>query len=101
MKVLITGASGLVGKALQKSFEDKGYEMLLASRKEAKDDRHVQWDAETGFSGPDRLEGLDAVVHLAGETVFGFGWSEAKKKAIRDSRVHGTRSVVEAISKLK
>src|SRR5215470_11833813 len=101
MKVLITGASGLVGTALQKSFKEKGYEMLLASRKEAKDPQHIQWDAEKGFSEPEKLEGLDAVVHLAGESVFGFGWSEAKKKAIRDSRVHGTRSVVAAISKLK
>jgi len=101
MKVLITGASGLIGTALQKSFTEKGYEMLLASRKEAKDSRHIQWDAEKGFSEPEKLEGIDAVVHLAGESVFGLSWSAAKKKAIRDSRVHGTRSVVAAISKLK
>jgi len=101
MKVLITGASGLIGTALQKSLKDKGYEMLLASRKEAKDSRHIQWDAEKGFSEPEKLEGIDAVVHLAGESVFGLSWSDAKKKAIRDSRVHGTRSVVAAISKLK
>ena len=91
MRILITGASGLIGTALQKSFKDKGYEMLLASRKEAKDSQHIQWDADKGFSEPERLEGIDAVVHLAGESVFGFGWSEAKKKAIRDSRVYGTR----------
>ena len=101
MRILITGASGLIGTALQKSFKDKGYEMLLASRKEAKDSQHIQWDADKGFSEPERLEGIDAVVHLAGESVFGFGWSEAKKKAIRDSRVYGTRSVVAALSKLK
>lgn len=101
MKILITGVSGLIGTALQKSFSEKGYEMLLASRSEPKDESHIQWDVETGFADPERLEGIDAVVHLAGESVSGLRWTEAKKKEIRDSRVLGTRNVVEAISKLK
>ncbi len=101
MKVLITGASGLVGTELQKSFAKKGYEMLLASRKEPTDEKHVQWGIEEGFSEPEKLEGIDAVVHLAGENVSGLRWTEEKKKAIRDSRVMGTRNVVDAISKLK
>jgi uncharacterized protein (TIGR01777 family) len=101
MKVLITGASGLVGKELQKSFAAKGYEMLLASRSEPKDDTHIKWSIEEGFSGPEKLEGIDVVVHLAGENVSGLRWTDEKKKAIRDSRVLGTRNVVDAISKLK
>jgi len=101
MKVLITGAGGLVGTALQRSFADKGYDMLLASRSEPKDERYVQWDARDGFTEPNRLEGVDAVVHLAGESVSGLRWTDEKKKAIRDSRVLGTRSVVNAISRLK
>jgi len=101
MRILITGANGLIGTALQRSFDEIGHELLLASRKEAKDSQHIQWDVEKGFSELERLEGIDAVVHLAGESVFGLSWSDAKKKAIRDSRVDGTRSVVEAISKLK
>lgn len=102
MKILITGASGLVGKELQKSFAEKGYEMLLASRSEPKDDKHIQWTIEEGFSEPERLEGIDVVVHLAGENVSGgIRWTDEKKKAIRDSRVLGTRNVVDAISKLK
>ncbi len=101
MKVLITGASGLIGTALKESFKQKGYEVLLASRKEAKDDKHIQWDMETGFLDPEKLEGIDAVVHLAGENVSGLRWTEDKKKAIRDSRVLGTRNIVDAISKLK
>ena len=75
MRILITGASGLIGTALQKSFKDKGYEMLLASRKEAKDSQHIQWDADEGFSEPERREGCDAVGHLAGESVFAFSSS--------------------------
>lgn len=101
MKILITGASGLIGTALQKSFEEKGHKMLLASRREPQDADHVRWDSETGFAEPEKLEGIDAVVHLAGESVSGLRWTDEKKKAIRDSRVRGTRNVVEAISKLK
>ncbi|MFN2500886.1 MAG: TIGR01777 family oxidoreductase [Pyrinomonadaceae bacterium] len=101
MKVLITGASGLIGKAVQSSFAEKGYEMLLASRSEPKNESYIQWDVENGFADPERLEGLDVVVHLAGENVSGFRWTEEKKKAIRDSRVAGTHSVVKAISNLK
>lgn len=102
MKILITGASGLVGTELQKSFAEKGYEMLLASRSEPKDDKHIQWSIEEGFAEPEKLEGIDVVVHLAGENVSGgLRWSDEKKKAIRDSRVLGTRNVVDAISKLK
>ncbi|HMT08737.1 MAG TPA: TIGR01777 family oxidoreductase [Pyrinomonadaceae bacterium] len=102
MRVLITGASGLVGKELQKSFAEQGYEMLLASRSEPKDDVHIKWTIEEGFAEPERLEGIDVVVHLAGENVSGgIRWTDEKKKAIRDSRVLGTRNVVDAISKLK
>ncbi len=101
MKILITGASGLIGKELQKSFAAKGYDMLLASRSEPKDEKHIQWSIEEGFTDPSKLEGVDVVIHLAGENVSGLRWTDEKKKAIRDSRVLGTRNVVDAISKLK
>lgn len=101
MRILITGASGLVGTALQRSFAHKGYDVLLASRSEPKTANHIRWTVEGGFAEPERLEGIDAVVHLAGENVSGLRWTDEKKKAIRDSRVLGTRSVVDAISKLK
>ena len=102
MMILITGASGLIGTALRKSFQDKGYEMLLASRKEPSDDNEIQWNPDTGFADDElaRLEGLDAVVHLAGESIAGLRWTEEKKKAIRDSRVHGTRTMIEAFARL-
>jgi uncharacterized protein len=101
MRVLITGASGLIGTELQKSFAASGDEMLLASRKEPTDDRHIKWSFDEGFAEPERLEGLDVVVHLAGENVSGLRWTDEKKKAIRDSRVLGTRTVVDALSRLK
>ena len=88
---------------MQKSFAERGYEMLLASRSEPKDARHVQWNPDTGFADADlaRLEGLDAVVHLAGESISALRWSEEKKKAIRESRVFGTRSMIETLDKLE
>jgi uncharacterized protein (TIGR01777 family) len=102
MKALITGASGLIGQALIKSLRARGWELLLASRKDPKGPGEVKWTVEDGFADPELLEGLDAVIHLAGENISGgFRWTEEKKKAIRESRVKGTRSVVDAISRLK
>src|SRR5215213_11439383 len=102
MRILITGSSGLIGKALQKSFKAKGYEMLLASRKEPEHENEIQWNPDSGFADEDvlRLEGLDAVIHLAGENIAGLRWTDVKKKAIRDSRVQGTKSVVDALADL-
>lgn len=101
MKILVTGATGLIGKALQKSLSEKGHELLLASRREPKDNSYIQWDPQNGFADPARLEGIDAVVHLAGESISALRWTDEKKKAIRDSRVLGTRNVVDTISDLK
>lgn len=101
MRVLITGATGLIGTALQKRFKKKGWGMLLAIRHEPKTDDEIRWSAEDGFAEPDRLEGLDAIVHLAGESVNGLRWTDEKKKAIRNSRVLGTRKLVETLGKLK
>jgi len=103
MRILITGASGLIGKALQRSYSEKGYEMLLAGRGEPKHENQILWTVEDGFRKEDlpRLEGLDGVVHLAGEGIAGLRWTEEKKKAIRDSRVDGTRNLVNALAGLK
>lgn len=102
MKALITGASGLIGTALQEKLRDDGWELLLATRGEPKTDEQIQWDTEKGFAESDiaRLEGLTAVVHLAGENVSGLRWTDEKKKAILESRVKGTKSVVDAMFEL-
>ena len=103
MRILLTGASGLIGKALQKSFLAKGHEMLLAGRGEPKREIEIRWSVEEGFREEDmpRLEGLDAVIHLAGEGIAGLRWTDEKKKAIRDSRVIGTHNVVNALAALE
>ncbi|HEY0659247.1 MAG TPA: TIGR01777 family oxidoreductase, partial [Pyrinomonadaceae bacterium] len=98
---LITGASGLIGKALQKSFAEKGYEMLLATRKKPEKSNEIQWDTEKGFADGDlpQIENLDAIIHLAGENIAG-RWTDEKKRRLMDSRVLGTRNIVETIYKL-
>lgn len=101
MKILITGASGMIGAALQKELRAKGHDLLLTTREEPKDAMHVQWDAEKGFANVEQLEGIDAAIHLAGESIAALRWTDDKKKAIRESRVKGTRSVIDAIGKLK
>ena len=101
MKILITGASGLIGKALQNSFAEKGHDLLLAGRSEPRAANQIQWTIESGFADPRRLEGIDAFIHLAGENISALRWTDEKKRAIRDSRVVGTRSVVDAIGNLK
>jgi uncharacterized protein (TIGR01777 family) len=101
MKILITGASGLIGKVLQKEFAGKGYEVLTATRKTSGKPNEIGWNTEKGFAENDltRLESLDAIIHLAGETVSG-RWTDEKKRKILDSRVLGTRNIVETIEKL-
>ena len=101
MKILITGATGLIGTALQKSLRTKGHQLSLASRKPPKDDSYVQWDIQKGFAEPEKLEGIDAVIHLAGENISALRWTDEKKRAIRESRVLGTRNIVDTISELK
>lgn len=101
MKVLITGSSGLIGTRLQAALRKKGDDLLLASRSDAEGSELVKWSIEDGFAEPERLEGIDAVVHLAGESISGLRWTDEKKKAIRDSRVIGTRSLINTLAKLK
>lgn len=103
MKILITGASGLIGKAVVKSLIANGHELLLAGRGEPKNANQIEWSVEEGFkeADRDRLEGLDAVIHLAGESIAGLRWTDDKKKAIRDSRVLGTRNLVNDLARLE
>ena len=101
MKVLITGASGFIGSALQRLLRENGHDLLLVSRSEPRDASWVQWSVEYGFTDPTKLEGIDAVIHLAGESISGLRWTDEKKKAIRNSRVLGTRNIVDTISELE
>lgn len=103
MKILISGATGLVGTILIPTLTAKNYEVFKLVRKTPKSADEIQWDAEKGFSDEEKskLEEFDAVIHLAGDNVASENWSQEKKRKIRDSRVVGTRVLVEALKTLK
>ena len=96
-KVLITGASGPIGTALLSSFEGRNAQVVRMVRGRASNAAQVSWDPLAPLS-PAAVSGFDAVIHLAGESVVG-RWTDAKKKAIRESRVLGTRNLAAALAR--
>jgi len=103
MNILISGASGLVGKHLIPTLLAKGHEVHKLVRKTPNSSDEIQWDAETGFSESEqsKLENFDAVVHLAGDNVASENWSDEKKRKIKESRTIGTRVLVDALKNLQ
>ncbi len=103
MKILISGASGLVGTHLIPTLIAKNCEVVKLVRKTPNSADEIQWDAEQGFSESEqtKLEKFDAVIHLAGDNIASENWSQEKKKRLRDSRVVGTKVLVDALKKCK
>jgi uncharacterized protein (TIGR01777 family) len=100
MKVAISGATGLIGTALRENLAADGVPIVVLSRKPSVAPLEtIHWDVENGRFDASRLEGVDAVVHLAGEPI-AQRWNEARKKAIRESRVKSTRLLVEGLKSL-
>src|SRR2546423_4884428 len=101
MKILVTGSSGMVGTALTQSLSSKGHKIVRLVRSEPKiDSDEVRWNPETGEIDAAALEGLDAVVHLAGESIAEGRWTEEKKRRIRESRAKGTQLLAETLARL-
>ena len=101
MKVLISGSTGLIGSALIPVLNDAGHDVVRLVRSAPKSDgSEVHWDPESDRIDSDGLEGMDAVVHLAGENIGSARWSPEKKARIFDSRVKGTRLLCESLANL-
>jgi len=95
--MLLTGASGLVGRALATRWRALGGEVVELAHKPRPD--ALTWHPESGQLPAKALEGVEVVVHLAGETI-GQRWSSSSKKRIHDSRVLSTRLLAEHIAAL-
>jgi hypothetical protein len=99
MRIGITGATGFLGRAITRLAHQRGHEVIAFSRTPQ---RVIEWAVETrrfDLAEPPDLSGCEAVVHLAGEPILGL-WTAEKKRAIVESRVQGTRRVVEAIERM-
>lgn len=99
--IAISGASGLVGTALINSLQTDGAKVVAISRSsKGKDSNTIVWDPETGLLNPDRLNDVDTVIHLAGESIASGRWNKQQKAKIRDSRVKGTAGLVNSIAQI-
>jgi uncharacterized protein len=97
--VAVSGASGLIGSALVEELTRRGHRVKPMVRRPARPGE-ISWDPARGRLDPADLEGVDQVVHLAGENV-GARWTPARKARIRNSRVQGTRLLSETIARLE
>ena len=104
MKITISGASGLIGRRLLKTLSGNGNALQVLSRHAGTNMpggiKVFPWDPGKGEPPADSLKDTDAVIHLAGEPV-AQRWSAEAKRRIRDSRVEGTRNLVQAMAKLR
>ena len=101
MRIAISGSSGLIGASLLASFTQEGDEVLrLVRPARGCGAGSICWDPEAGTIDGHALEGVDAVVHLAGESIAGGRWTSARKARILDSRVRSTRLIADALSHL-
>ena len=101
MRMLITGSTGLVASALIRSLESKNHEIVRLVRSTPSGDANqILWNPESGTLAAEQLEGLDAVVHLAGESIAEGRWTAEKKARIRESRLKGTRLLSETLGTL-
>jgi len=101
MRVLISGASGLVGSELRRQLLELGHEPLRLVRRDAQASDEISWDPTRGRLDPSVMEDIDAVVNLAGATTGRIPWTRKYKKEIVDSRINSTKTLVAAINQAK
>ncbi|MBS0627784.1 MAG: TIGR01777 family oxidoreductase [Verrucomicrobia bacterium] len=101
MKILITGATGLIGNALSSFLEQKGAVIGKVVRKKTGKAGEVLWNLETGEGDIKLFEGWDVVIHLAGESLSKGFWTQEKKRKIKESRAAGTSNLVKILDDCK
>ena len=98
MRVIISGASGLIGSALWAELHKDGHDVVKLVRRTPSGDGEIQWDPAKGVLAADALDGADAVVHLAGAGIGDHRWTTEYKAEIRDSRIRSTTLLAETIA---
>ena len=99
--IVIAGASGTIGKALENFLIQKGNSVKRLVRRDEVDDSEIFWDPDSDNLDPSRLVGIDAIVNLGGVGIGDKRWSQKRMDQILSSRTKGTKLISETISKLK
>ncbi len=100
MTIAVAGASGLLGRALVPFLRTQGHRVVVLVRRPARGADEISWDPAAGRLEVAALEGVDAVVNLAGENIGAGRWTAARRQAIASSRLNATRTLVTAMRKL-
>lgn len=100
MRVLVSGAGGLIGSSVVRRLSASNEVVRLVRHEPSPGAAEVRWDPAAGTVDAERIEGFDAVVHLAGENIGSGRWTAAKKARIRNSRVDGTRFLAQTLAGL-
>jgi uncharacterized protein (TIGR01777 family) len=100
MKLAVSGVSGLIGSALVPALRAAGHDVIALVRREPAGPSEVGWDPEGGSIDAGALEGVDAIVHLAGENI-GKRWTAKTRERVLASRVQGTRLLAETAAHLE
>jgi uncharacterized protein (TIGR01777 family) len=101
MRVLVSGASGLVGTEVIRQLREQGHEALRLVRRTATAPDEVEWNPSTGFIQEGIIETVDAVVNMAGATTGKIPWTSKYKEEIVSSRIDSTRTLVNAMKNAK
>lgn len=99
MRVLVTGASGLIGSAIVAELTLGGHEVYTLGRRRTSDPKNLVWDLDNNLGDLGTIETLDAVIHLSGESIGNKRWTDSQKSKIWDSRVKGTALLVDLLTK--
>lgn len=100
-RIAITGSSGLIGTALVGHLKSEGHTVQRLVRRAPVAVDEVTWDPQTGYVDLNALEGVDAIIHLAGAPVDGKRWSKKFKAEILNSRLMGTTTIAKAVAEVK
>jgi hypothetical protein len=102
MKIIISGASGLVGSALTNAFRAEGHSLLHLARPGRRLSTHeIRWDPPSAQVDVPALEAADAVVHLSGAKISEGRWTPERKRVLRSSRIDSTRLLVDSLAQLR